>query len=118
MALINCPDCNKEVSTSAVSCPNCGAPVAAAQETEAAGTPLTTTQSTSKKFKGQQVIATLMFIVGAVWIFAALGQEPPSEAGVTASDYARRHDLVYRHSHPDVVASRLDARQSRDHMLV
>ena len=82
MALINCPDCNKEVSTSAVSCPNCGAPVDAAQETKAAGTPLTTTQSTSKKFKGQQVIATLMFIVGAIWIFAALGQEPPSEAGL------------------------------------
>ena len=82
MALINCPDCNKEVSTSAVSCPNCGAPVAAARETEAAGTPLTTTQSTSKKFKGQQAIATLMFIVGATWIFVALGQEPPSDAGL------------------------------------
>ncbi len=24
MALINCPECNKEISTKAMSCPNCG----------------------------------------------------------------------------------------------
>lgn len=24
MALINCPECNKEISTKATSCPNCG----------------------------------------------------------------------------------------------
>lgn len=28
MALINCPECGKEVSTSAVACPNCGHPLA------------------------------------------------------------------------------------------
>ena len=28
MALINCPDCGKQVSTAAKSCPNCGFPVA------------------------------------------------------------------------------------------
>ncbi len=28
MALINCPECGKQVSTSAVACPNCGFPVA------------------------------------------------------------------------------------------
>ncbi len=27
MALINCPECNKEISDKAVSCPNCGFPV-------------------------------------------------------------------------------------------
>lgn len=24
MALINCPECNKEISTEATACPNCG----------------------------------------------------------------------------------------------
>ena len=28
MALVNCPECGKEVSESAVSCPNCGYGVA------------------------------------------------------------------------------------------
>ena len=28
MALIKCPDCNKEVSSSATVCPNCGYPIA------------------------------------------------------------------------------------------
>jgi len=27
MALINCPECNKEISDKAVSCPNCGYPI-------------------------------------------------------------------------------------------
>lgn len=29
MALINCPECGKEISTSAVACPNCGHPISA-----------------------------------------------------------------------------------------
>jgi len=29
MALIQCPECNKDVSSNAPSCPNCGAPIAA-----------------------------------------------------------------------------------------
>ncbi len=28
MALINCPECGKEISNKATSCPNCGMPVA------------------------------------------------------------------------------------------
>jgi hypothetical protein len=68
MALTTCPDCQKDVSTSATSCPNCGAPVAAAAiEAKAAGAQLTTTQGTSKKLKAQQLFATLAVIVGLVW---------------------------------------------------
>ena len=32
MALINCPECGKEISERAKSCPNCGCPIEAAQE--------------------------------------------------------------------------------------
>lgn len=37
MALINCPDCNNQVSSSAPSCPKCGAPIAAAPLNEKKG---------------------------------------------------------------------------------
>ena len=35
MALINCPDCNREVSSNAPACPGCGAPIATATYTPA-----------------------------------------------------------------------------------
>ena len=31
MSLIQCPDCNKDVSDAAPACPNCGRPIAAPQ---------------------------------------------------------------------------------------
>lgn len=34
MSLINCPECNKEISDKAYSCPNCGYPIAASQKQE------------------------------------------------------------------------------------
>ena len=82
MALINCPECQKEVSTSAASCPHCGAPIANATEAKRAGAQLTTTQLTSKKFKGQQVISVLMIIIGGVWLFTVLSQDPVPESGI------------------------------------
>ena len=53
MALMNCPECDREVSTNAASCPGCGTPIAGAIESRAAGAPLTTIQETSKKLKKQ-----------------------------------------------------------------
>ena len=79
MALTTCPDCQKDVSTSAVSCPNCGAPVAAAAvEARAAGAPLTTTQGTSKKLKAQQLFAILAVFVGLFWAMADAESGSPS----------------------------------------
>ncbi|MEE0968052.1 MAG: zinc ribbon domain-containing protein [Clostridia bacterium] len=34
MSLINCPECNKEISDKAYSCPNCGYPIATSQKQE------------------------------------------------------------------------------------
>ena len=66
MSLIHCSECNQEVSDKAETCPNCGAPIAAARETEKAGTQLKTVQETSKKFKLQTLISVLLIIVGTV----------------------------------------------------
>ena len=76
MALINCPDCSKEVSSKAPACPNCGSPISI--DTEASGSGvhhLTTTQETSKKFKLQTLISVLLMIIGGVWVIV-LSSEP------------------------------------------
>ena len=67
MALISCPECKNQVSSVAASCPKCGSPVDVA-ETQAAGAPLTTVQETSKKFKLQILLASIMFWAGLFMI--------------------------------------------------
>lgn len=70
MALINCSECNHEVSDKAEACPKCGAPIANARESVAAGTQIKTIQETSKKFKLQTLISVFLFIIGVVWVMA------------------------------------------------
>ena len=72
MALINCPECNNQVSSIAESCPHCGAPIAGAKEGQSAGAPIKTIQETSKKLKLQILISSLVFWVGVIWIFAEI----------------------------------------------
>jgi len=81
MALIKCRECNHEVSDKAEACPNCGAPVAAARETVAAGTQIRTIQETSKKFKLQTLISVSIIIIGVVWLMA-VKDDPQSEPSV------------------------------------
>ena len=57
MALINCPECKKEISDKAQSCPYCGCPVSAV-----------TIEQTSKKWKGWQLLGCLTSILGIVLI--------------------------------------------------
>jgi len=53
MALIDCPDCGKQVSSNAPTCPNCGAPIATVlsppEPTLAAATSATETQTTESR---------------------------------------------------------------------
>lgn len=69
MALIKCPECNNQVSSTAASCPKCGAPIAGST---GAGTPLTTTQLTSKRLKTQVIFSSLIFWVGLIWLIFAI----------------------------------------------
>lgn len=66
MALIDCPECGKQVSDAARACPGCGVSIAGASEEKAAGANLTTTQITSKKLKLQQVASALLLLGGVV----------------------------------------------------
>lgn len=69
MGLIKCPDCEREVSDRAPSCPNCGAPIAAAE-------PVLTTQQTAKRFKGAEAIGAVVLMIGIVLLFL-----PGAESG-------------------------------------
>ena len=80
MALINCDECNKEVSDKAETCPQCGAPIANALETKAAGSQIKTIQETSKKFKLHSIISGALFIIGTAWM-TQLGDTPPGSTG-------------------------------------
>jgi len=71
MSLIHCPECNREISSSAATCPGCGTPIAAAADTLATGSPLTTIQETSKRFKVQLLGAWALFITGVIWSFSS-----------------------------------------------
>jgi len=75
MALIQCPECGNQVSSTAVSCPHCGAPIAGSQEAQAAGAALTTTQQTSKRLKLHYLGATAIFLVGIVWLFTGMSMQ-------------------------------------------
>lgn len=63
MALITCPDCKKEISSSAVNCPNCGYPIAKAMEANS--------KALSKKDKQKGCIISIA-ILAIIVIIAAL----------------------------------------------
>ncbi len=69
MALIQCSECSSQVSDKAATCPKCGAPISDAPAARATGTPVTTTQQTSKRFKAHQLIAAALLVVGIVMMF-------------------------------------------------
>ncbi|MFV8816677.1 hypothetical protein [Haliea sp. E17] len=81
MALINCPECNKEVSDKAPACPGCGAPIVAAKESSGSGVAeLTTVQETSKKFKLQSLISVSLFLLGVFILMLNAGPQDPKMA--------------------------------------
>ena len=83
MTLINCPECNKQVSDSAPSCPNCGVPIASAREIRSVGASLTTIQATSKKLKLHILLSVILLIVGIIWLMVvSYGIEQGVESGI------------------------------------
>ena len=59
MALIDCGECQKQVSDKAKACPNCGAPIA-----DEAINEVQTIQQTSKALKAQVMIAAVVTAFG------------------------------------------------------
>jgi hypothetical protein len=72
MALINCSECNKEISENAASCIGCGAPVAARQPKKGDIVPYSDQEVSvmlSKKKRTSHILHLLLSIVTAgIWI--------------------------------------------------
>ncbi len=66
MSLIKCPDCNKEISSYAPACPNCGRPKHSS---------IHTIEQTGKKFKKTQLIYSMMVALGMIMVFIGMGTE-------------------------------------------
>jgi hypothetical protein len=79
MALVECPDCSKQVSSNAPACPNCGAPIAGALAESPPATPsapeVQTVEQTSKKYKGQQALGCVVALVSGVGVCTAATNE-------------------------------------------
>lgn len=66
MSLIDCPECKSQISSLAPNCPKCGCPIASRGEAAAAGTQITTTQQTAKKFKRHMLIGGTICCLGII----------------------------------------------------
>ena len=84
MALVACPECAREVSDKAQNCPGCGVSISDAKETAAAGARLHTVQETSKRLKLHQLLSIAALVIGAVWMFAGMGDEASEPSGGAA----------------------------------
>ncbi len=67
MALINCPDCGREVSDLASACPGCARPL------QAASSAPVTIEQTSKPYKGAQVVGVVLIFAGLIGTAWSLG---------------------------------------------
>jgi hypothetical protein len=66
MALIHCPECQKEISDQASACPHCGHPMKRP----------TTIEATGKKWKATQLLSALLVIVGFIIFGIIITGEP------------------------------------------
>lgn len=82
MSLINCPECKKEVSNSAVSCPNCGFQI---------------TEDKDKKKKKDAGIGCLIFliIIAIVTVYATFGT---TESNSSEDSYKDNKYLAYSYA--------------------
>ena len=71
MALINCPECNQEVSSLASECPKCAYPISGGGSTQASGGRVQTIEKTGKKYKLQKMLSSILIIAGVIAIALA-----------------------------------------------
>ena len=78
--LINCPDCDKEVSSNAETCNGCGAPISVTVQGDmkGAGVQLVTVQGTSKKLKSQLLSAWVGLVIGILILVNSSESDPDS----------------------------------------
>ena len=78
MALINCPECQKKISSEAVACVGCGFPIKKLNYHEERGG-VKTVELTSKKWKLTKLIAWIIIIIGLFILLTGFSDERPSD---------------------------------------
>ena len=93
MALIKCPECGAQVSSSAESCPKCAYPIAGRDvSTLAHSRKIQTVEQTSRRYKLQLVLSSLL-IIGSMLLYIPMlitdfgGVTPKEDSGTSGSSY-------------------------------
>ena len=81
MALIKCPECGKEISDKAASCPNCGCPISSAtverkdsvKDEPSLSETTSTLQKKNKSLKGIIIAIVAIIIIAVVAVFIGIG---------------------------------------------
>ena len=77
MALVKCPECQREISDRASTCPHCGCPSVPTTNISPS-VPPTTIQATGKRWKGVMLIGVLLSIGGCL---VTIGASPGDSEG-------------------------------------
>ncbi len=83
MALTTCPECNKQVSDNADTCPNCAYPLTGGGSTQAHGGKIQTVEQRSKRYKLQQLLSCLLIIGSIMAVMFGFSGDDPSP-GISA----------------------------------
>ena len=74
MAMIQCPECGRSVSSNAVACPDCGNPIANANA-NTINMQHVTIEKTNKSLKAQGCLFAFVTLIGVIVLFIGLGKE-------------------------------------------
>lgn len=72
MAMINCPECGKEISNKAESCPNCGAPIGNSNLQTPPHNPVVQVHAEPQKKKGS-CLKTVLIVLGVIFLLGIIG---------------------------------------------
>lgn len=90
MALIKCPECGKEVSSGATSCPNCGHPISPQKGT------VTVVKEKKKGSCLSKIIGFILIIVILAAIGSALGGNKEEDTSTTTSEKQPPKEISYK----------------------
>ena len=78
MALIECPECGVQVSSIAKNCPKCAYPIGGSSSTPAQNVNVQVIEQTSKRYKLQQLVSSLLIIGSIIAIMTGSSETEPN----------------------------------------
>lgn len=103
MALINCPECNKEISDQADNCPNCGFPIKQS---------IPNKKFSKKRIRFIVLVLVFVLLVGGAATWIILNNIAIAEASAIASQQAEASALASQQAEASAIASEQAAEAS------